>query len=915
MSHDLPPCNWLVPTVKTLSKPGGAEASQPAPPQIATPGRMPRRPARALLRSGVPAVLVPLGPADAANLLALHAQLSERDSYLRFATVHPADLSGYIDRTLDPATGALTLGARVRGRLVGAVQLLPAGGDLAEVAAVVDSEARHEGVATLLLEELAVRALRLGIRRLQAYVLAENGPMLRVLTDLGMPVERDREGTGLCLEVLLDPGDRYRTASEDRYREAAAASLAPVFRPRSIVVVGAGRGEHSVGRSVLRSLRAVGFPGQVCAVNPAADELEGFRCHRSIRDVPGPVDLAVIAVPAAVIEGVIEELGEAGVRALLVLSGGFPDVPGLAARVRELTDRYGMRMVGPNSVGVASPGEPGRLDATFADRTPPEGGVGLVAQSGGVVIAAASGWLRVGLGLSAMAAIGDAHDVGARDVLAWFDEDPATRLAVLYAESEPDLRGLAETAAHLARRMPVLALESGTSAAGARAAASHTARAATPHVVREAAYAGAGIQSVPDLSTLTAAVALLSGQPLPGLGTVAVLTNVGGGGVLTADACVSEGLPVEPLPADLQDRLRRVLPPLASTVNPVDTGAAVSADAFAAALRCLLEDASVAAVITVTAPTGVSDPAPGIARAVRAAGERIPVVDVRFAGDGTLQRLPLPDETDGWFVPSVTEPAVAARALAVAWRRKAWLARPVGEVLPPTGVDVIAARKVVAGVLTRAPGGDWLLPQEVDSLCRAAALPVVPTAWAPTAAEALSAAARLGGPTVVKGVVRGVVHKADAGLLRLPVSDPAEVAGIVEKWVRCHGPDWLGAVVQPLAPSGDELLIGAVRDVAAGAVVALGPGGRATDALGHRVHRLAPLSDVDVAEMLAGTGLFGTSHGRTLAAEAVRDCLRRVGWLADALPEVEEIDVNPLVVTSEAAVALDVRVRISPSRD
>jgi succinyl-CoA synthetase beta subunit len=244
-----------------------------------------------------------------------------------------------------------------------------------------------------------------------------------------------------------------------------------------------------------------------------------------------------------------------------------------------------------------------------------------------------------------------------------------------------------------------------------------------------------------------------------------------------------------------------------------------------------------------------------------------------------------------------------------------WLARPEGAVVPPPGVDVFAARAVVAGLLDRAPDGDWLLPQEVGLLCSAAALPAVPTAWAPTAAEARAAAARLGGPTVVKGLVRGVVHKADAGLLRLPVPDPAEVGDIVAEWARRHGADWLGAVVQPLAPGGDELLVGAVRDAAAGAVVALGAGGRATDALGHRVHRLAPLSDVDVTEMIAGTGLFGTPHGRTLAVDAVGDSLRRVGWLADALPEVEQIDVNPLIVTAETALALDVRVRISPSRD
>ncbi|WP_158545914.1 GNAT family N-acetyltransferase [Blastococcus sp. TF02A-30] len=888
--------------------PAAPAADAPAP---GAPRRTPPRPARVLLRDGVPALITALGPDDEAELVELHTRLSDRDRYLRFATLHPRDVAGYVRRTLDPSYGGLTLGARVRGRLVGAVQLLPAGGELAEVAAVVDPGERHEGVATALLEELAATALRWGVRRLQAYVLAENGPMMQVLTGLGMPLETVSAGGGVSLEVVLEPGDRYWTASETRFRTAAAAGLAPLLRPGSVVVVGAGRGERSVGRSVLRSLRAAGFPGPVHAVNPSAGELEGYPCHRSVADVPGPVDLAVLAVPAVGIEAVVEECGRAGVRGLVVLSGGFPAVPGLAGRVRALVDRYGMRMVGPNSVGVAAPGAPALLDATFAGRTPPTGDLGLVAQSGGVVLAALAAWQRIGLGVSAVAAIGDAHDVGARDLLAWFDEDPGTRLVVLYAESEPDLRGLARTAEHLARRMPVLALEPGTSAAGARAAASHTARSATPHAVREAAYAAAGIQGVGELGTLSAAVALLQGQPLPRPGTVVVLTNLGGGGVLAADACAAEGLPLEPLPEDLRARLEAVLPPLASTANPVDTGAAVPADAFAAALRELLEDRRVGAVLTVTAPTGVSDPGPAVAGAVAAARDPAPVVDVRFAGADPLCRLPLEPGSDR-FVPSVTEPALAARALAVAWRRAAWLRRPGCGAVPPEGVDVVAARAVVAAVLARAPGGDWLLPYEVGALCAAAALPVVPATWAPTPADAAAAAAALGGPVAVKGTVRGVVHKGDAGLLRLPVSDPAEVAATVTGWQERAGEAWLGAVVQPLAEAGDELLVGAVRDAAAGAVVLLGPGGRATDALGHRVHRLAPVTDADVEEMLRGTGLFGTAHGRTLATGAVGDCLRRVAWLADALPEVRELDVNPLVVTPGGARALDVRVQVGP---
>lgn len=497
-----------------------ADSDPPATaPTVPRAGAGPRpRPARALLRDGSSALLEPLGPADLDELLALHDRLSERDRYLRFATLHPGDLPGYLRRTLDPAGGDLTLGARVRGRLVGAVQLLPVGGGAAEVAAVVDAEGRLEGVATVLLEALAAAARRMGVDRFQADILAENGPMLRVLADLGLPVVHTREGSGVRIEVGLRPDEPYELAAEERHRTAAAASLQPVFRPRSVAVIGAGRAPGSVGRAVLRSLRDGGFPGPVHAVNPAAEEIEGFPCVPSVQALPEPAELAVIAVPATAVGEVVTDCGRAGVRALLVLSGGLAEVPGLPELVRDLVARHGMRLVGPNSVGVVTPGEPAQLNASFAGQHPSPGDIGLVAQSGGIVIAAVAAWQRLGLGLSSAAAIGDAYDVGARDVLAWFDEDPATQLVVLYAESEPDLRGLARTAAHLAARVPVLALESATSGAGARAAASHTARAATPHAVREAAYASAGIQSLPDLTSLAATAHCCAGSRSRGSG-------------------------------------------------------------------------------------------------------------------------------------------------------------------------------------------------------------------------------------------------------------------------------------------------------------------------------------------------------------------------------------------------------------
>ncbi|SFK77652.1 GNAT family N-acetyltransferase [Geodermatophilus ruber] len=870
------------------------------------------RPARVLLRDGSPALVAQLGPEDTTALLTLHESLTDRDRYLRFATLHPTDLEAYLERTLAPTSGARTLGARVRSCLIGAVQLIPTGGDAAEVAAVVDPRWRHEGVATVLLEELAGLARRMGVQRLLAQVLAENGPMMRVLTDLGLPLSISREGAELQVEVVLHSDDRYETASEDRHRHAAAASLDAVLHPRTVAVVGAGRSETSIGRAVLRSLRAAGFPGAVYAVNPGATEIEGVASSPSVGALPEPVDLAVVCVPVAAVERVVEQCGERGVRALLILTGGLAAVPGLGERVRELIDRHAMRMVGPNSVGVATPAA--QLDATFAGAALRAGDLGLVAQSGGVVIAAVAAWQRLGLGLSAMVAVGDAHDIGARDVLAWFDEDPGTALVVLYAESEPDLRGLVRTAAHLAGRVPVLALEPGISPAGARAAASHTARAATPRAIREAAYAAAGIQTVPDLTTLAATVGLLRGQPLPRAGTVVVLTNVGGGGVLAADACAAAGLPLQPLSAVLQGGLRALLPPLASTGNPVDTGAAVPAEVFAATLARLLDEPTVSAVMTVTAPTGVSDPGPGVAAAAAAHAARggaTPVIDVRLTQAPAVERRELPGAPEGRFLTAVSEPVPAARALAAATRRTAWLNRPTTATTPPPGVDVLAARTVVTGVLARVPLGDWLLPEEVRSVCAAAGIPMVATSWAPSAAEAAAAATWLGTPVAVKGHVRGVVHKADAGLLRLPVNSAAEVAHVVGEWADRAGPDWLGAVVQPMIALGDELLVGAVRDAAAGAVVALGPGGRAADALGHRVHRLAPLRAADAEAMLADSGLFNTPHGGSLDHRGIVDCLQRMAWLADAVPEVVEAEINPLVATPGSCRALDVRVRVA----
>ena len=868
---------------------------------------------RVLLADGTPAVVRRLLPQDEEEVLALHARLSDRDRYLRFSTIHPVHLAHWVAQSLDPAGPALSLGAQVRGVLVGGQTVTPpATIDTAEVAAVVDGRWRGHGLATALLEELAVAAGRLGIHSLVAEVLAENRAMMRVLQDLGLPVSSTRDGEAVHLEIGLHADDRYALAAEERHRRAAAAGLRPVLLPETVAVVGASRRADSIGRAVMHRLHTSGFRGAVVAVNPHAERVDGVPCWPSVTALPCPIDLALICVPAHAVAEALEDCGRHGVKAAVIVSGGLAAVPGLPDRVREVATRHGMRLVGPNCVGVF--GAEAGLDATFAPQAVRPGTIGLVAQSGGIALAALESWQRLGLGFSGLVSVGDAYDIGTRDALAWFGQDGNTELVVLYAESEPDLRGLARTAAQLSRRIPVLAVESGTSAAGRRAAASHTARSATPHAVREAAYAAGGVQSVPDLTSLSAAVGLLSGQPLPAGRRVAVLTNVGGGGVLAADACTAEGLWVPSLPEELQSALRSVLPPLASTGNPVDTGAAASSGQFASALSVLLGSPAVDAVVTVTAQTAVSDPAAGVPVAVAAdLGQgNVPVIDVQIGAAEAVRRIDLPGEPQGRFLVSVGDPATAARALRIAVSRSERSTRLRTQLPALAGVDARRAAEVLGAVLRRAPAGDWLRPDEVDALGEAAGLPLARSYSVRTPREVAAAVRRCSGPVALKGNVAGVLHKGDAGLLRLPMTSPTEAQRVMAGWSEQWGTRWLGAVVQPLVPPGEEFLIGGVRDPAAGAVVALGPGGRSADALGHRVHRLAPLTDADLEEMLDGTGLFATGHGATIDRRPVADGVRRVAWLVDVLPHLAEFEMNPFVVTGTSGTAVDVRARVTP---
>lgn len=424
--------------------------------------------------------------------------------------------------------------------------------------------------------------------------------MLRLFADLGLRTARRFEGPEVRCTIALDTSDTYFTAVEERGRAADVASLVPLLRPKVVAVVGAGRKPGSVGRAILHHLHTGGFAGRLFAVNPAATAILGVPSHPSVDALPRTPDLAVLAVPAGAVPDTAEECGKAGVRALLVVTAGVD-----ADRARALMAAcrsYGMRLVGPNCLGVINTDPALRLDATFAAGHPRPGTAGVAVQSGGVGIALLDGLSRLGIGVSSFASLGDKFDVSGNDMLQWWESDGHTDLALLHLESFGNPRAFSRTARRVTRRMPVLTVDAGRTDAGRRAAASHTAAAATRTMTRGALFTQAGITATRSVGELLETASLLHAQPLPAGSRVAIVTNAGGAGVLAADACAEAGLSLPPPTPELIDDLLAVLPDGAAVGNPVDATAAVTEEQLTGCVDRIMRHNGVDAVLVALVP-------------------------------------------------------------------------------------------------------------------------------------------------------------------------------------------------------------------------------------------------------------------------------------------------------------------------
>ena len=872
----------------------------------------------AVLSDGGTVHVRPITPDDATRLVAFHGRLSPETVQLRFFSPRPELSPVEVERftTVDYAD-RMALVATLGDDIIGVARYdrIPDSDD-GEVAFVIEDAHQGRGVGTLLLEHLAAVGRDRGLHRFVAETLPHNRRMLGVFRDAGFQAHSRFQDGVVHVEFPIDPTGDSLAVQQERERRSEARSVARLLEPRSIAVVGASRTPGTIGHELFMNLLRGGFEGPVYPVHPTAPHVASVRAYPSVLAVPDDVDLAVIIVPAEQVPAVVGECATKHVRGLVVISAGFSETGSEgAAAERELVALArgnGMRLIGPNCMGVVNTAPGVGMNATFSPAAPVPGRVGFLSQSGALGIAVLDWTGRLGIGVSSFVSVGNKADVSGNDLVQYWEDDPQTDVVLLYLESCGNPRKFARVARRVSRRKPIVAVKSGRSRAGERAASSHTAAAASTDVAVDALFRQTGVIRVDTLEQLFDVAQVLAYQPLPPGRRVAIVGNSGGPGILAADACEGAGLSVPLLSDATQAALRSFLPSTAAVRNPVDMVAAATAEEYERALRLVLDDDGVDAVITIFTPTLVTDPhdlAEAVAGVSAAAPDKPLVASFLALGGvpGALGEGPRP-------VPSFTSPESAAHALARCASYAEWRARPEGSLPALDGIDSDRARALVAAALEGHADGRWLDGSRAAELLGCYGVPVAETVHAATADDAASAAERLGLPVALKAAAGQIVHKTDVGGVRLGLSSAGEVRQAFDDMAAALGEGMGGAVVQAMVPAGVETIVGVVQDRSFGPLVMFGMGGIATDLLGDRAFRILPLTDVDAAELVRSVRgaplLFGYRGAAPADVAALEDVLLRVGRLVDEVPEVAEMDLNPVIVGPDGATVVDVKVRL-----
>ncbi|MEU6292311.1 GNAT family N-acetyltransferase [Streptomyces sp. NPDC046988] len=915
-----------------------------------------------VLRDGGTARVRPITVDDAERLVSFYEQVSDESKYYRFFAPYPRLSAKDVHRfTHHDFVDRVGLAATIGGEFIATVRydrIGPTGtpasapAEEAEVAFLVQDAHQGRGVASALLEHIAAVARERGIRRFAAEVLPANTKMIKVFMDAGYTQKRSFEDGVVRLEFDLEPTDRSLAVQYAREHRAEARSVQRLLQPGSVAVIGTGRTPGGVGRSVLGNIRDAGYTGRLYAVNRSfADDLtdlDGVPAHRSVRAVDGPVDLAVVTVPAEQVPEVVDDCGEHGVQGLVVVSAGYADRDAEGrerqrALVRQARS-YGMRIIGPNAFGIINTSPEVRLNASLAPEMPRPGRIGLFAQSGAIGIALLSRLHRRGggvtgvTGVSTFVSSGNRADVSGNDVLQYWYDDPRTDVALMYLESIGNPRKFTRLARRTAAAKPLVVVQGARH--GGVAPQGHAVRATRlPHATVSALLRQAGVIRVDTITDLVDAGLLLARQPLPAGPKVAILGNSESLGLLTYDACLSEGLRPHP---------------------PLDLTTAASPDDFHAALSRALADDTCDAVVVTAIPTVGEGPAgdAALAQALRSAAAAVPakpvlVVHVELGGlaealsaaASTAPQAPPPAEPrrptpaepgaataaerpepreapapgDGTrLIPAYPAAERAVRALAEAvayaqWRRDAG---DPGKVPEYDDIDEKGAAEQIAGYLARGQGLTLGAAETCELLGRYG-IDVHRALPAPDPDEAASAARAIGYPVALKATAPHLRHRADLGGVRLDLADEEQLRRAYAELTELFGkPAELRPVVQGMAPRGVDTVVRAVIDPAAGAVLSFGLAGAATQLLGDTAHRLIPVTDRDATSLIRSVRtaplLFGWRGSAPVDAPALEELLLRVSRLVDDHPEVVAVTLEPVVVAPHGLSVLGASVRLAP---
>lgn len=860
------------------------------------------RPADVLLRDGSIASIRPACDCDVPALAALHERLGDESLRLRFFGVSRVTAERYVEH-LASSCDVLVLVAERDDQIIAVATAEPTDPTTSEVSFLVDDSCHGLGVGTLLLEHLAAAGRDRGIHSFTAEILSENTAMLQVVSDAGFAAVRQADAGCVHLELDTRVSRDILLAADERERRAEACSLRPLLYPRSVAVVGARRDGTGTGAAVARAITAGGFTGQLWIVQPETD-------FPTVRDLPEPVDLLVVAVPGVAVVGVLRDAAVVGVHAAAVLSSGFAELGAPGARLEdemlEIARRHSIRLVGPNCLGLLSNDPTIRLDATFSGVVPPPGGLAVASQSGGVGIVVEEAARKVGLGVHALVSLGNKLDVSSNDLLAAWQDDDRVTAAALYLESFGNARKFARFAREFSEVKPLLAVVGGRSAGGHRAGLSHTAAASTPALGARALFAQAGVIACDGAEDLVETALLLDEQPLPGGPRLAILSNAGGLGVLAADAAERHGLVVPELSAVARARLGCHVSGTAGTGNPVDAGAGVDSEEFATLARLLLADDDIDVLVVLLVPTAVGDAASAARLLAGVRRERDkPVVLVRY---GTPELL-------GGELAGVTcfdSAEAALGAIGRVSRYVAWRREPHEADAPDDRGAGERARRVALDLMERVRSSAWLDTDEVGDLLGEHGL--APVGEVTRGVEqVLAAAQRIGYPVVLKVATGRVVHRTERDLVRLDIRGADAVRRTVIELERDAG---AGApiLVQPMV-QGTEIALGVVRDAVLGPLVMVAAGGVNIDVWDDRVFLLPPVGPRDAARALRSLQVSRLLEGHRGAVAGDTDALVarvvRLAELAEDVPEIAELDLNPVLVGPHGCSVVDAKVRLS----